>query len=161
MSIAMLEKQIKTGDFANLYIIYGDEDYLKSYYCKKITDKAVTNFESFNLQRFDGIPDMAQLAAAVNNLPLMSAKKCVVLRDTDLKGMKAGDWKELQNIITSLPPKCSKSCVASPKATGLPFRLIHLQKTISLNSWRKGPKKTRVVLIDPRLNISLRPAGKA
>ncbi|MEG6571810.1 DNA polymerase III subunit delta [[Clostridium] cellulosi] len=106
MSIAMLEKQIKTGDFANLYIIYGDEDYLKSYYCKKITDKAVTNFESFNLQRFDGIPDMAQLAAAVNNLPLMSAKKCVVLRDTDLKGMKAGDWKELQNIITSLPPEC-------------------------------------------------------
>lgn len=106
MSVELLKKQIKTGDFANLYVIYGEEDYLKSFYCKKITDKAVTGYEAFNLQRFDGTPDMAQLAAAVNNLPLMSHYKCVVLRDADPQGLRAGDWKELQGIIKSLPPEC-------------------------------------------------------
>ncbi|HEX2937612.1 MAG TPA: DNA polymerase III subunit delta [Ruminiclostridium sp.] len=106
MSIETLKNHIKTGSFLNLYIIYGDEDYLKSYYCKKITDKAVAGFESFNLQKFDGTPDLAQLAAAVNNLPLMSPKKCVLIKDADIKGMKAGEWKELQGIIKSLPPEC-------------------------------------------------------
>ncbi len=106
MSLELLEKQIKTGDFANLYVLYGEEDYLKTFYCKRITAKAVTDFESFNLQHYDGTPDMAQLAAAVNNLPLMSPRKCVVLRDADPQGMKAGDWKELQGVIKLLPPEC-------------------------------------------------------
>lgn len=106
MSLELLKKQIKTGDFASLYVLYGEEDYLKSFYCKKITEKAVEGFESFNLQNFDGTPDMAQLAAAVNNLPLMSPHKCVVLRDADPQGMRAGDWKELQGILKGLPPEC-------------------------------------------------------
>lgn len=106
MSLELLKKQIKTGEFENLYVIYGDEDYLKDFYCKKIISKAVTGFETFNLQRFDGAPDMAQLAAAVNNLPLMSAHKCVVIKDSDPQSLRSGDWKELQRIIKSLPPEC-------------------------------------------------------
>lgn len=106
MSLEILKNQLKTGEFANLYVIYGNEDYLKTYYCKKITDKAVSGFESFNLQKFDGTPDMAKLAAAVNNLPLMSEKKCVVIRDADISVMRAGDWKELREIINALPPEC-------------------------------------------------------
>lgn len=106
MSLELLKKQIKTGEFANLYIIYGDEDYLKEFYCKKIIKKAVSGFETFNLQWFDGAPDMAQLAAAVNNMPLMSEHKCVVVKDTDPQSLRAGDWKELQGIIKSLPPEC-------------------------------------------------------
>jgi DNA polymerase III subunit delta len=106
VSVDLLKKQIKTGEFAGLYVLYGEEDYLKSFYCKKITDKAVTGFENFNLQRFDGAPDMARLAAAGGNLPLMSPKKCVVLRDTDPQSLRANEWKELQGIIKSLPPEC-------------------------------------------------------
>lgn len=106
MSVDLLEMQIKTGKFVNLYVLYGEEDYMKSFYCKRITDKAVTAYENFNLQRYDGTPDMAQLAAAVNNLPLMSERKCIVLRDTDPQGLKAGDWKELQAILKALPQEC-------------------------------------------------------
>lgn len=107
MSLEILKQHIKTGEFANLYVIYGDEDYSKAFYCKKLTDKAVGSFKDFNLQRFDGVHlDLAQLAVAVTNLPLMSAFKCVVLKDAAPDGMRASDWKELQGIIKTLPQEC-------------------------------------------------------
>jgi DNA polymerase-3 subunit delta len=107
LSLEILKQQLKSGKFANLYIIYGDEDYLKSFYYKKLTEKAVSGYEAFNLQLFDGgSMDLAQLAAAVNNLPLMSDYKCVVVKDVEPDGMRAGDWKELQGIIKTVPQEC-------------------------------------------------------
>lgn len=102
----ILKKQLKAGEFKNLYLIYGSENYLKSFYFKKITEKAVKNFESFNLQIFDGIPDMAVVAAAVNNMPLMSPYKCVALKDLDTEQIKPGDWNDLKKIMKSVPPEC-------------------------------------------------------
>lgn len=106
MSLEMLEKQIKTGELTGLYVLYGEEDYIKSFYCERIIKKAVADYQSFNLQRYDGTPDMDKLSAAVSNLPLMSPRKCVVLHDVDPQGLRANDWKELQGIIKSLPEEC-------------------------------------------------------
>lgn len=107
MSLDLLKQQIKTGKFANLYVIYGEEDYLKAFYFNKLLKKAVANFEEFNLQKFDGDNlDLAQVAAAVNNLPLMSEYKCVVIKDAVPDKMRAGDWKELQGIYKTVPQEC-------------------------------------------------------
>lgn len=107
MSLEILKQHIKAGEFANLYVIYGDEDYSKAFYCKKLTEKAVGSFKDFNLQQFDGGRlDLAQLAVAVTNLPLMSPFKCVVLKDAPPDAMRANDWKELQGIIKTLPSEC-------------------------------------------------------
>lgn len=107
MSLELLKQQTKTGKFANLYVIYGEEDYLKAFYYKKMLKKAVGNFEEFNLQKFDGDSlDLAQIAAAVNNLPLMNEYKCVVIKDLVPDKMRTGDWKELQGIYKSVPPEC-------------------------------------------------------
>lgn len=107
MSLEVLKQHIKKGEFANLYIIYGEDDYLKDFYCKKLIQKAVGGLEDFNLQKFSGNSlDLAQVAAAVNNLPLMSEHKCVLLKDVEPDGLHAGDWKELQGIIKTIPPEC-------------------------------------------------------
>lgn len=107
MSLELLKQQTKTGKFSNLYVIYGEEDYLKAFYYNKLLKKAVGSFEEFNLQKFDGDSlDLAQVAAAVNNLPLMSEYKCVVIKDMVPGKMRAGDWKELQGIYKSIPQEC-------------------------------------------------------
>ena len=36
-----LKQQIKTGAFSTLYLIYGDEAYLKSFYAGRICERAV------------------------------------------------------------------------------------------------------------------------
>lgn len=106
LNTALLKQQLKSGELKNLYVIYGSENYLKNLYYKKITGKAVTDFESFNLQIFEGIPDMAVAASAVSNMPLMSPYKCVVFKDLDTEQIKSSAWNDLKNILKSIPQEC-------------------------------------------------------
>ena len=38
MSQDILKKEVKNGNIRNIYLFYGEEDYLKEVYCKKIED---------------------------------------------------------------------------------------------------------------------------
>ena len=50
-----LKRQIKERNFKTLYLIYGDENYLKQHYVSLITDKAVDkDFKDFNFHDLDG-----------------------------------------------------------------------------------------------------------
>lgn len=103
MSLEILKKQLSTGQLARFYLLYGEEGFLKSIYCDKIAKAAVDGVESFNLHRFDGTVDFARLTAALDNLPVMSRRKCVILRDVDPDALKADDWKQLQQVCRALP----------------------------------------------------------
>ena len=107
MSIELLKKQLKTGELEKLYLLYGEEDYLKAFYCSEISRKTVNGMESFNLHVFynDNF-SLSQLKAAIDNLPLMSDRKCIILRDIDPDGLKADEWKELQQMLKSIPAEC-------------------------------------------------------
>lgn len=107
MSVELIKKQLKSGQFEKIYMLYGDESYLKAYYCQKIAEKAVSVMPSFNLHRFD--PDhfsVSQLEAAISNLPLMSEKKCIILQDIDPESLKADEWKEMQALLKDIPDDC-------------------------------------------------------
>jgi DNA polymerase-3 subunit delta len=108
MSIDIIKEQLKIGNFKGIYVIYGEEDYLKAFYCNRIIKKAVAkDFESFNLQKFDAYNfDLPHIIAAINNMPLMSDYKCVVLKDVDLNEITAADWKELLVALKTLPAEC-------------------------------------------------------
>jgi DNA polymerase-3 subunit delta len=108
MSIDIIRDQLKIGRFKGIYVIYGEEDYLKAFYCNRIIKKAVAkDFESFNLQKFDAYNfDLPHIIAAINNMPLMSDYKCVVLKDVDVNEITAADWKELLTALKTLPAEC-------------------------------------------------------
>lgn len=106
MSLEQIRKQLRSGELARLYVLYGDEDYLKSLYCGRIEKKAVEAMEGFNLHRFDREISLSQLTAALDNLPVMSRYKCVVLRDVDPDGLKAEEWKQLQPVLKNIPEDC-------------------------------------------------------
>lgn len=108
MSIDIIQEQLKIGRFKGIYVLYGEEDYLKSFYCNRIIKKAIAkDFESFNLQKFDAYNfDLPHIIAAINNMPLMSDCKCVVLKDIDLNDINAADWKELLSALKALPAEC-------------------------------------------------------
>ena len=49
---AELKNQIKNNDFSNVYMIYGDEGYLKEFYVKKLKEKLVEPaFADFNFHQ--------------------------------------------------------------------------------------------------------------
>ena len=100
-----LKAHIKSGDFHCVYLICGDEDYLKKNYTDMICQKNVSGaFESFNLEKFDGkgisLQDVFEQASI---MPMMSDKRCLVVEDYKLEGANEKDISHITAYVESCP----------------------------------------------------------
>ncbi len=129
---AQLKDRIKAGN-CPLYVLYGAESYLTEQYARKIADATVeAGLEAFNLQKFDGqTVTLNQLEEAVEALPLMAERKCVLVRDMDAAGAEADRLLEL---ITHLPEGCV-----------LVFWQMTVQPNRSKNAWKAFLKEAEAV----------------
>ncbi len=103
-----LKNQIRSGDFENVYFIYGNESYLKKHYLDLLIDKIVDkDFKDFNLHIFDGKGiDMKEVALSVEALPMMCERSCVVLKDIKPTELGEGGKESLLSIISDVPESC-------------------------------------------------------
>lgn len=76
-----LKKDISTENFAPVYMIYGDDSYLKNYYKDLLAEKTSDGDPFFNKQKFEGDIDLQEVFDAVNQYPMMADKKSVLLTD--------------------------------------------------------------------------------
>ena len=88
-----LKKQIKNGEFSRVYILYGNEGYLKQHYANTICSKTVSkDFEDFNLKKLDGKEtSLNEIYDCVSSFPMMSDYTCTLIKDfplTDYIGEK-------------------------------------------------------------------------
>lgn len=102
----MVKEKTAKQKLNNIFLIYGDEDYLKKRACNLIVRKTVTAFPEFNYKKYDGLPDIDNLIASVTSIPMMAEKKCVVVRDADTGDFDADQWKKFLEIIKNVPPEC-------------------------------------------------------
>ena len=104
MTETQLKDTIKSGG-ANLYVFYGAEGYLIEQYSRLIIRETVEEgFDAFNLQRFDGQEvTVAELEDAVEALPLMTDRKCVLVRDLDPCG---SEHERLMKLLEQIPDSC-------------------------------------------------------
>ncbi|MDR2753028.1 MAG: DNA polymerase III subunit delta [Oscillospiraceae bacterium] len=86
-------RQIKEGKLARLYVVCGGEDYLKQHYVNRLCETAVEpDFRDFNFHRFEGKEiDLDTLSQAVEAVPLLGERTCVLVRDFALDGANADD----------------------------------------------------------------------
>jgi DNA polymerase-3 subunit delta len=88
-----LKAHIKSKEFYPVYLICGDEDYLKKTYTDMIASKNVEPaFESFNLQKFEGKGlDLADVFEQASIMPMMSDKRCILIEDYKLESITDKD----------------------------------------------------------------------
>lgn len=104
---AELKNQIKTGELSNVYMIYGEESYLKEFYVSKLKDKVVDGaFADFNFHQYDGksatIDDILQDAEMI---PMMAEYSFVLVHDYPLdKSIK--DIDTLKEFFKDVPESC-------------------------------------------------------
>ena len=102
---AKLIRDLKDGTFATLYIITGEESYLKEYYLRAFKQKVIDpTFADFNLLEFEGkglTPE--QLSEAIDSYPAMSEKKLIIVTDFDLFKPPAGFSDVLPGLLGDLP----------------------------------------------------------
>lgn len=80
-----LENSIKRGVISNVYLIYGDQEYLKDLAVKKLTDYLLSgDNKDFNYDLFTDPVNYYQLVGSAEQIPVFSEKRLVVAKSQNL-----------------------------------------------------------------------------
>lgn len=101
-----LRKDIQSKRFAPVYLIFGDDSYLKNYYKDTLAKKSYDGDPFFNLQKFEGDCELQEVFDAVNQFPMMAERKTVVLSDYDFEHCAKSDFDRLVELISNANDTC-------------------------------------------------------
>ncbi len=102
----MLSEHIKKSEFMPVYLLYGNENYLKRYYADAIIQKAVTDLPDLNLHRFDGALKVDDIVNAAETLPVMSDYSCVAVCDYNFASTDDKEIEKLLALLSDPPDTC-------------------------------------------------------
>ncbi len=101
-----LENHIKNKTFSNIYLIFGEEEYLKNIYEKKLISNIIDeNFKMMNFDIFEGKNvNISKIIDACDTMPFMSDYRVVILKNTGLiYDGKKDDTNKLETYLHIIP----------------------------------------------------------
>lgn len=103
-----LWQNIKSGNFLPVYLIKGNEGYLKQKYASLIADSVVpAGLEAFNFHKLKGEDtSVEEIATCVEALPAMCDRTCVFVHDFDFDGAGEREKEQLCEVLSDLPETC-------------------------------------------------------
>ena len=109
-------KNLRAQGPANLYLLRGEEDFLRDSYLRELRALCVEEgTEAFNLHRLQGPSlDLGELREAVEAMPFMGERTFVEIRDFDINRTSAYDPDVLKAILSDLPEWATVAFVFSP-----------------------------------------------
>lgn len=92
-----------------IYLIYGEESYLKKIYVEKIVKKTVDpSFEDFNFHSFDGKDStLSEIYECAGAVPMMAETKCVLVKDFPLDTLDDNGFEQLETVLADNPEDCA------------------------------------------------------
>lgn len=98
-------KDIIKNNPVGIFLIHGEESYLKKAYIEKIVSKTVdSSFADFNFHTFDGkestLSDIYESAGAV---PMMAESKCILVKDFPLDTLDDNGFEQLETVLSDNP----------------------------------------------------------
>lgn len=100
-----IAKKLKAPVNDNIWLIYGDDGFLKDHYCAKLVDACVSdelkffNFHTYN----DNESSLDDIFAAADNLPVMSDRTCLLVRNYPLCELGKNQLAEFKKKLEQLP----------------------------------------------------------
>ena len=102
----VLKQKLKEG-ILPVYILFGEDGYLKKSYTDKISRKIAPEDDLFNFSKFHGGCELQEVYDSVMQFPFMVDKKCVVLSDYDFEHCSKADLDKLITLIEEVPDTAS------------------------------------------------------
>ena len=99
-------KNLKSSLPLNLYLLYGEEDYLRESYYSLLLSICIPEGESsFSYKRFEG-PELniSTLSDALDQMPFITDKTFVHIKDVDINHIKESD--NLISVLKNIPDYC-------------------------------------------------------
>lgn len=90
-----LKTSLQSGVNIPVYLITGDDAYLKKQAVSRIVNATVEADDEMNLIHFDTHVRLQEMYDELNGFPLMADKKCVVLTDYDIEDAIKSDFENL------------------------------------------------------------------
>lgn len=101
----VLKKQIKENKLGNLYLLFGEENFLTSTYVSRLIGKSLGKEPSdFNLVHLPSNLVLEEFLDHVEGLPFFAEYKCIVVNDFDAEKYSNDEIKELLLILEDIPP---------------------------------------------------------
>lgn len=96
-----LNEDIRTGQFKNVYLLYGEEDYLKKQYKGKLTRAMLPEEDTVNYAYYEGkgIP-VAEVIDLAETMPFFADRRLIVIENS---GLFKGSSPELAEYIKTMP----------------------------------------------------------
>lgn len=104
-----LIKELKSSGPERLYLLWGEEDYLREQFFLQIKNLTVERETSeFNHKRIDG-PDISleDLSEGINSVPFFAEKTLVEVRDFDINKCKDSFLATLKELLSDIPEYCT------------------------------------------------------
>lgn len=100
-----LAKLLKTDFSDRLFLLFGDDGYLKDYYCGRLVDKTVDeSMKLFNFHVYqDDETSLDDIFADADNLPMMAEKTCLLVRNYPLDELKKDELKAFEKRLLDVP----------------------------------------------------------
>lgn len=98
-----LNEDLKTGQFKQIYLLYGQESYLKKQYRERFVKAMVADGDTMNYSCYEGKKtDIEEVIDLAETLPFFAERRVIVLEDT---GFFKGGGSDLADYISgSMPP---------------------------------------------------------
>jgi len=99
---------IKSENYLPVYLINGNDGYLKQKYVSLFADRVVpAGLEAFNLHKFEGdVTSVDEIATCVEALPAMCEKTCVIVHDLPFGELTEDEQTQMKAMLEDLPDTC-------------------------------------------------------
>ena len=101
-----LKKNLSGKNLSSVYLLFGDDAYLKKHYLEKISKQTAEKDDVFNYFEFFDKCSLQDVYDAAMQLPFMCDKKCVILNDYDFEHCQKDDFDRLIELIAEIPDTC-------------------------------------------------------
>lgn len=103
-----IKKNISSSNFHKVYLIKGDENYLKQHYSNQIVKKVVpSGMDAFNLHVLkEENANADEISNCVESIPMMCDKSCVLVQDYDFDNVAENEKEKMIELLTDLPDTC-------------------------------------------------------
>lgn len=98
-----LKKSLAAGKLQSVYLLFGEDAYLKTAYLNKISHLIAEPDDVFNYSKFTGKLDLQSVYDAVMQLPFMADRKCVIINDYDFKDVSDKEFERLLSLLGDIP----------------------------------------------------------
>ncbi len=96
-----IQEQIKNRDFAKVYLLYGEEEYLKRYYKKQLVQAVLKDTDQMNYSAYEGKGiSFREVIDVAETLPFFADKRIILIEDSGFF-KKAAD--EVADYISQVP----------------------------------------------------------